>query len=290
MMQSTVDAAATPHPAAPSRSVALFLAVAFLAVIALCTPALLGIDADYLVVITPFAQWIPAVAVVIALRASGVGLRWREAWALLPFGGRRTSEALGLVTIAIVAVAAAQIAVSVSVGVVEWSPAPDVGSIALWVLPVAILALLSATGEEAGWRGFLWTGLRERRGFWATAFVVGVIWAAWHLPLLAAYGVQGDLPWRNVVATTIDLVMASFVLGAGRELSGRAWPAAWGHALVNSVLVFTSTSFVTPDRALADPEFWAYRAIGWGLWLVAALGVLLCRRNERAPSNPEREA
>ena len=287
MMQSTVDAAVSRNPAAPSRSVALFLAIAFIAVIALCAPAILGVDADYLVVMTPFAQWIPAVAVVIALRVSGVSLRWREAWALQPFGGRRTAEALALVTIAIVAVAAAQIAVSVSAGVVEWSPAPDVGSIALWVLPVAILALLSATGEEAGWRGFLWTGLRERRGFWATAFIVGVIWAAWHLPLLAAYGLQGDLPWRNVIATTIDLIMASFVLGAGRELSRSAWPAAWGHALVNSVLVFTSTNFVTPDRALADPEFWTYRAIGWGLWLVAALGVLFWRRNERAPSNPE---
>ena len=277
-----------------TRSIAIFVALAFLAVAIICAPALLGADADYLVVLTPFAQWIPALAVLPALRWAGRRDRLRTAWRLSPFGGATTWTVLGLVTLAVVTVAAVQVLLGVSTGLVSWTPAPELAATALWVLPVALLALLSATGEEVGWRGYLWTELRDRRGFWVTALAVGMIWSAWHLPLLAAYGMQGDLPWRNVAATTIDLVAASLVLGAAREISGSVWPAAWGHALLNSALVFASTSFVTPDRALADADFWGYRAVGWAAWVLAAFALVAVHRHRAtrttsagSPASPE---
>lgn len=262
------------------RPVPVFLVLVFVAVVAICAPALLGlVDADYLVVITPFAQWLPALAVLPALRLAGRRDRLRTAWRARPVGGSPTWAAAGLVTLAVVAVAAVQILIGMLTGVVDWAPAPDVLATAAWVLPVALLALLTAAGEEFGWRGFLWSEVRARRGLWFTALAVGLIWAAWHLPLLAAYGLQGDLPWRNVIATTVDLVAASLVLGVVRERSGSAWPAAWGHALLNSALVYASTGFVTPDRSLADPEFWAYRAVGWVAWVVAALALSAVKRS-----------
>ena len=261
-----------------SRQARTFLTITFGAVLLLCFPALLGVDADYLGVATPLAQWIPALAVILAVRPVRGSRSLRSLWCASPFGGARTWIVIGLITAAILGVAAAQIVVGVAVGVVSWSPDPALGETALLVLPVALLALLSATGEEFGWRGFLWTRVRGNRGFWWTALAVGAVWAVWHLPLLVAYGAQGDLSWRTVLGTTVDLLMASLVLGAGRELSGSVWPAAWGHALVNSVLVFATTAFVTPATQLPDSGFWVYKALGWAAWVGAAAGMLALRR------------
>ena len=44
---------------------------------------------------------------------------------------------------------------------------------------------LFAMGEEAGWRGYLWSVLRPL-GFWRTAAIVGVAWGLWHAPIIAA--------------------------------------------------------------------------------------------------------
>ncbi|MGR2751925.1 CPBP family intramembrane glutamic endopeptidase [Agromyces arachidis] len=262
---------AVPAPARSPKATSIFLAIVFAAVVALCAPALLGLaDADYLVVATPFAQWLPALAVIPALRLAGRRDGLRRAWRARPFGGARTWAAIGLVTLAVLAVPALQILIGTAAGVVAWAPAADASALAAWVLPFAVLALLSASGEEFGWRGFLWTEVRNRRGPWLTALAVGLVWAAWHLPLLVAYAVQGDLPWRNAMATTVDLVAASLVLGMARERSGSAWPAAWGHALLNSAIVFASSNLVTPDDTLPDPQFWAYRAIGWAAWVLGA--------------------
>lgn len=261
-----------------SRQARTFLTITFGAVLLLCFPALIGVDADYLGVATPLAQWIPALAVILAVRPVRGSRALRGSWRASPFGGARTWIVIGLITAAILGVAAAQIVVGVAVGVVSWSPDPAIGETALLVLPVALLALLSATGEEFGWRGFLWTRVRGNRGFWWTALAVGAVWAVWHLPLLVAYGAQGDLSWRTVLGTTVDLLMASLVLGAGRELSGSVWPAAWGHALVNSVLVFATTAFVTPATQLPDSAFWVYKALGWAAWVGAAAGMLALRR------------
>lgn len=280
-----------PAPAHSPRATAIFLVVVFAAVIVLCGPAMLGMaDADYLVVVTPIAQWLPALAVIPALRLAGRRDRLRRAWSAWPFGGASTWAAIGLITLAVLAVPALQILIGSLTGVVAWSPAPDAAALAVWVLPFALLALLSAVGEEFGWRGFLWTEIRNRRGSWLTALTIGLIWAAWHLPLLLAYGVQGDLPWRNVIATTVDLVAASLVLGMARERSGSAWPAAWGHALLNSALVFASTNLVTADDSLPDSQFWAYRAIGWAAWVLGAAALFATagggRGADRASGTP----
>ena len=261
-----------------SRQARTFLTITFGAVLLLCFPALIGVDADYLGVATPLAQWIPALAVILAVRPVRGSRALRGSWRASPFGGARTWIVIGLLTAALLGGAAEQLVVGVAVGVVSWSPDPAIGETALLVLPVALLALLSATGEEFGWRGFLWTRVRGNRGFWWTALAVGAVWAVWHLPLLVAYGAQGDLSWRTVLGTTVDLLMASLVLGAGRELSGSVWPAAWGHALVNSVLVFATTAFVTPATQLPDSGFWVYKALGWAAWVGAAAGMLALRR------------
>ena len=251
----------------------VFLVVVFGAVLLLCTPA----------------QWLPALAVIVALRATRSPEKLGAAWTARPVT-RQTLRTSLLITGAVLAVPVLQLGIGILIGIVDWRPAPDALTTAIWIAPFAVLALLSAAGEEFGWRGFLWSRVRASRGFWVAAVIVGVIWSAWHLPLLLAYGLQGDLEWRVVLASSVNLVVASLVLGLGRELSGSAWPAAWGHALLNSALVFAAANLVTPDAALDDAPFWAYTALGWAAWVGIAVGIAAVARRRRAPVTVSRPA
>jgi membrane protease YdiL (CAAX protease family) len=58
------------------------------------------------------------------------------------------------------------------------------------VIPVFLLVFFfSVLGEEIGWRGFLLPWLQRRFSALASSLILGVIWAAWHLPL---FWIPGD--------------------------------------------------------------------------------------------------
>jgi membrane protease YdiL (CAAX protease family) len=101
-------------------------------------------------------------------------------------------------------------------------------------LPGALAYLGYGTGlflltEEAGWRGALLPRLQHRMKPWQAALVLGVIWAGWHLPLLATSD-AGDrgLP----VAPFLLLVVATSVLISGllNAAKGSVVVAALFHA------------------------------------------------------------
>lgn len=45
-----------------------------------------------------------------------------------------------------------------------------------------IIGLLSATGEEIGWRGFAFPRLQSRSNLVVASLIVGALWAFWHIP------------------------------------------------------------------------------------------------------------
>jgi uncharacterized protein len=105
---------------------------------------------------------------------------------------------------------------------------------------------LSALGEELGWRGFLAPMLVARFGFTPGALIGGLIWAAWHMPLLlfADYGV-GTPWWFSIPCFVVQVVAFGVVLTWLRLRSGSLWPAAIAHASHN---VFIQ-GFFTPVTA-----------------------------------------
>ena len=67
---------------------------------------------------------------------------------------------------------------------------PDFSSAIPWVLYLLYLlptALLSGGNEEPGWRGFALPALLERFHPVSATLILGVIHAAWHLPLMSHY-------------------------------------------------------------------------------------------------------
>ncbi len=95
-------------------------------------------------------------------------------------------------------------------------------------------SLLSATGEELGWRGFLVPTLARTMSFRRTALVSGSIWAAWHVPLIVGADYNAGTPsWYSVPCFAIMVVSLAFPLAWLRLRSGSVWPAAILHASHN---------------------------------------------------------
>jgi len=49
------------------------------------------------------------------------------------------------------------------------------------LVPLAVVYLVSATGEELGWTGYATAPLRRRYGVWGAGVLLGVVWAVWHV-------------------------------------------------------------------------------------------------------------
>lgn len=116
--------------------------------------------------------------------------------------------------------------------------AVDLARFRTGVVPFVVLgsvqSLLSATGEELGWRGFLVPTLARTMSFGWTALVSGAIWAAWHLPLILLADYNAGTPaWFAVPCFAVMVVAIAVPLAWLRLRTGSVWPAAIMHASHN---------------------------------------------------------
>lgn len=110
-----------------------------------------------------------------------------------------------------------------------------------------ISSVAHALGEEIGWRGFLAPRLVKRFGFTGGAIVAGVIWAAWHMPILLFADYNSGTPWWFAMTCFTVLVLSSSVMLTWLRLrSGSVWPCAILHASHNLFIQAFFTPLTTP--------------------------------------------
>jgi membrane protease YdiL (CAAX protease family) len=75
----------------------------------------------------------------------------------------------------------------------------------------SLQSLLSATGEELGWRGYLVPALARTKSFKVTALISGATWAGWHFPLIIGADYNGGTPpWYSVLCFAVMVVAMGF--------------------------------------------------------------------------------
>ena len=94
-----------------------------------------------------------------------------------------------------------------------------------------IKSLGSIAGEEIGWRGFLIWELRKVMPFGAVSIVSGLIWAAWHYPIVIRYG--GGDPVFQVACFTLMITSMSVIMTYFTFRTTSIVPAILFHAAHN---------------------------------------------------------
>ena len=108
----------------------------------------------------------------------------------------------------------------------------------LTVFPVSIFngvvtAIIGAgpLGEEGGWRGYLLPRLLERGNEARASLIIGIIWALWHLPIMAMFA-----DWRSGVPLATYLPLYTFgVIGLSFVMS-RVWLIGGGTCRPSSTI------------------------------------------------------
>lgn len=101
------------------------------------------------------------------------------------------------------------------------------------LLSVLGLGLIGAFGEELGWRGFLLPKMISG-GVKSPYLFSGLVWASWHLPLIAFGGFyQTDDALLMALIYGMGIIAMGFFISDLRVRSGSVWVAAIVHAAHN---------------------------------------------------------
>jgi membrane protease YdiL (CAAX protease family) len=165
-----------------------------------------------------------------------------------------------------------------------WQNFPPGLTVILFVLLTATVGLIAklgrALGEEIGWRGFLVPELAKVLPFPMVGIVSGLMWAAYHYPVLlfADYNNGVPKPYALICFTLMvtfgSVVMAWLVLRA-RSL----WPAAILHASHNLFI----QSIFTPLTSDTGPTKYIIDEFGIGLVITTAIGAAIVLVMAMAP-------
>lgn len=169
-------------------------------------------------------------------------------------------------------------------------PVPPAALAALQFIQAVTIAplvnMFPAVGEEAGWRGYLTPYLTERLGSTGGLLLSGVIWGAWHWPLILLAGYEYGTGYPGAPYTGM-LLMCVFAAAMGilltwlYERAGSIWAPALCHGALNAgagigvyFLRAGETSLFlgpTPAGLAAGIPLWALAV--WALFAGAPRGI-----------------
>lgn len=147
----------------------------------------------------------------------------------------------------------------------------DMEELELFLLIGLPISLLSAIGEEIGWRGFMLPAFLERMGLCKALLLSSTIWGIWHLPLLMSGLYMAETPlWFRVPMFMLMIIPAGMIMGILTYKSESVWPAAFFHASQNhfNQSIFEPITF-GDDRMFFISETGIYTVII--LWIIVLI-------------------
>lgn len=133
-------------------------------------------------------------------------------------------------------------------------------SLGLTMTVGVLLSAISALGEELGWRGYMTSRLIDAE-IPRPALVSGLLWAAWHTPLiLSGQYAAGPSPLLSTAMFVLILAGQGYLYTRVRMQSGSVWPAVLLHSTWNSVIQGTFDGFVPGHGASHAGNIWVGEA------------------------------
>lgn len=154
---------------------------------------------------------------------------------------------------------------------------------------VPFINMIAALGEEVGWRGAMYPYLKEKLGVTKGRIVGGLIWGAWHWPLmiLAGYEYGKDYigaPVLGLIVFCVFTVVGGILLDFVYEKTNTIWMPSLMHGATNAFTIF---------NYLIKPEYENMKIFGpVGIGIIGMLpfivtAVIICvkRRNVSEKQN-----
>ncbi len=168
-----------------------------------------------------------------------------------------------------------------------FSPDSDVTFIPILLMTMSLgflKAFTTAFGEEIGWRGFLVKEFSNVTTYTKTSWIIGFVWALWHVPGILFVGYNaGTLPYFAVPCFIVMIVSITFIMNWIRLRSGSLWTGAIFHASHNMIIqaVF---DLMTVDRGITK-YFTTEFGIGMAL-IYAITAYFFWRKRDKLQSKP----
>lgn len=143
--------------------------------------------------------------------------------------------------------------------------------------------MFAALGEEVGWRGVLYPYLKEKLGVTKGRIVGGVIWGAWHWPVMIFAGYEYGkeyigAPVLGPIVFCLFTVMMGILCDYVYEKTETIWLPSLMHGATNAFTIFAYlTKPEYADMAIFGPAY--IGIISMSPMLIMA--VIICVRQKR---------
>ncbi|UOE43600.1 type II CAAX endopeptidase family protein [Agromyces larvae] len=152
--------------------------------------------------------------------------------------------------------------------------APSVTAVAVYVPLLLIQMLTTGLAEEPGWRDFALPRLQRRFGPMGASWVLGPLWALWHLPLFfTEWGGWPNADWTRPATFIVFCIAFNFVMSWIFNSTGQSLPLS----MLAHVSVNTFVSAVWSDMFPTLSESMTSWALAVGGSLAAVLIIALTR-------------
>lgn len=203
-------------------------------------------------------MWVPAIASFVTRLVRREGFRDIS----FRLGGWKGLKSVGLAVVFPAIVGVVAYGISWGTGLTEFSPPangwfPEITSPFLRFGAVVIASMLlgslvgviTAAGEEIGWRGFMLSRLVDM-GIPSPLLVSGIVWSLWHVPaILSGQYAAGPYPWLSALLFVAFGIGISVFWGKLRLQTGSVWGAVLGHSSWNALIEGPFTSYTAGSQS-----------------------------------------
>lgn len=168
--------------------------------------------------------------------------------------------------------------------------APSLTALSLYVPLLFFQLVTTGLAEEPGWRDFSLPRLQAKFGPLRAAFILGPLWALWHMPLfLTEWGGWPDSDWTRPVAFTVFCITFNVVMSWIFNSTGQSLPLSMlAHVSVNNFAsIIWGEMFPTVGEQLVMPALATGASIAAVLVIVLTRGRLGYREAERPAAGAE---